>query len=62
MPLEFLKCVAFSHDSNFLAVVGVERAHTKSLGEAKHKDKEIILIWDLSKIGSQGVKPEIFAK
>ena len=58
MPLEFLKCVAFSHDSN----VGVERAHTKSLGEAKHKDKEIILIWDLSKIGSQGVKPEIFAR
>jgi hypothetical protein len=62
MPLEFLKCVAFSHDSNFLAVVGVERTNTKSLGEAKHRDKEIILIWDISKIGSQGIKPEIFAK
>jgi hypothetical protein len=62
MPLEFLKYVSFSHDSNFLAVVGVERTNTKSLGVAKHKDKEIILIWDISKIGNQGVKPEIFAK
>lgn len=62
MPLEFLKYVAFSHDNNFLAVVGIERTHFKSKGDEKHRDKLIILIWDISKIGNHGVKPEIFAK
>jgi hypothetical protein len=55
MPLEFLKCVSFSHDNNFLAVVGVERTNIKSQHLAKHRDKEIILIWDISKIGNLGV-------
>jgi len=52
MPLELIKSLAFSHDSNFLAVVGVERTYSISSGQSKHRDKEIILIWDISKIGS----------
>jgi len=62
MPLEFLKYICFSNDNNFLAVVGVERTALKSQHVAKFRDKEIILIWDISKVNTVGFKPEIFAK
>jgi len=62
MPLEFLKFLCFSHDNNFIAVVGVERTAMKSQHVTKYRDKEIILIWDISKFNTIGFKPEIFAK
>jgi len=34
----------------------------KSQHVVKYRDKEIILIWDISKFNTIGFKPEIFAK
>jgi WD repeat-containing protein 90 len=50
MPVTSVKCVAFSPDGRFLAVVGKD-SH----------NKELIAVWDISKV-HKGEKPEMFAK
>ena len=50
MPVTSLKCLSFSHDGNFLA----------SVGKDVH-NKELIYIWDISKI-HRGEQPKIIAK
>lgn len=50
MPVNQLKCLAFSYDGKFLA----------SAGKDSH-NREIIIVWNISNI-SKGEKPEIFAR
>ncbi len=50
MPVNTIKCLAFSHDGKFLA----------SAGKDNH-NREILTIWDITRI-SKGEKPEIVAK
>ena len=52
MPVNTLKCVAFSYDGKYLA----------SVGKDSH-NKEMIIVWDITRIGAPGGgKPEIVAK
>jgi len=54
MPVSTLQCVSFSPDGRFLACVGKEAA-TKRYG------KEIIVVWDISRIHT-GEKADVIAK
>ena len=54
MPVTNLQCVSFSPDGRFLACVGKE-------GAAKRYGKEMIIVWDISRI-HKGEKAEILAK
>lgn len=54
MPVTQLQCVSFSPDGRFLACVGKE-------GAAKRYGKEMIIVWDISRI-AKGEKAEILAK
>lgn len=48
LPVEELKCVSFSPDTNFLAVVGVEKQYWKSGNVQKERKKIMIIIYDIS--------------
>lgn len=50
MPVNVVKCLSFSPDGRFLAVVGKD-SH----------NREMIAVWDISK-AQKGEKPELFAK
>jgi WD40 repeat protein len=50
MPVNSLKCLAFSYDGKYLA----------SVGKDSH-NRELVIVWDISRI-SKGDKPEIVAK
>jgi len=50
MPVNSLKCLAFSYDGKYLA----------SVGKDSH-NRELVIVWDITRI-SKGEKPEIVAK
>ena len=54
MPVTSLMCVSFSPDGKYLACAGKEAA-------VKRFGKELIVIWDISKV-QQGAKADIVAK
>ena len=54
MPVTNLQCLSFSPDGRFLACVGKE-------GAAKRYGKEMIIVWDISRI-HKGEKADILAK
>jgi hypothetical protein len=52
MPVNTLKCLAFSYDGKYLASVGKDSHY-----------KELIIVWDITRFGAPGGgKPEIVAK
>lgn len=50
MPVNKLKCLAFSYDGRYLA----------SVGKDSH-NREMVIVWDISRV-TKGDKPEIVAK
>lgn len=59
MPVQSLKCLAFSYDGKYLACVGKS---SQQILEKTH-NKELIMVWDITRIGTPGGgKAELVAK
>ena len=65
MPVNEIKCLAFSPESDLLCVVGKEPMRHKWKNKGTEEVvfyQELIMVWDLSKLAQRGGEPELIAR